>query len=133
MKLLIAFAAASATLLILDGIWLTFMASTYKRLFGGQLLDAFRLAPAVVFYLLYLIGVMVMVVGPALADGDGYLSVASRGAMLGLVAYGTYALTNHATLKFYGLQLAAMDLAWGPILTATTAVVATAAARKFAA
>lgn len=129
MKLTIAFTAAAATLLVLDSIWLTMMASTYRRLFAGQLLETFRLAPAVAFYLLYLVGVVALVVAPALDAGSGYTSVAVRGALLGLVAYGTYALTNYATLKIYGPQLAAMDLLWGPSLTAVTAVAATAVAR----
>ncbi len=133
MKFVIAFAAAAATLLILDAIWLTMMASTYRRLLGGQLLESFRMAPAVAFYLLYLVGLIVLVVAPSLEAGAGYGSVAARGAMLGLVAYGTYALTNYATLKVYGPQLAVMDLLWGPLLTATAAVAATAAARYFAA
>lgn len=132
MKLAIAFAAAAATMLLLDGVWLTMMASTYRRLFGEQLLEHFRIAPAVAFYVLYLAGVIVMVVAPALDSDAGYPTVAARGAMLGLMAYGTYALTNYATLKVYGGQLAAMDLVWGPVLTAATAVVATAAARHFA-
>lgn len=84
------------------------------------------------FYILYLVGLIVLVVLPALDVAATYSSVAARGAMLGLVAYGTYTLTNYATLKVYGPQLAAMDLAWGPVLTALSAVAGTAAARQFA-
>lgn len=131
MKLIIGAASAAATLLILDAVWLTLMASTYRRLFAGQLVEPFRMAPAAAFYVLYLFGLMALVVAPALEYGSDYVAVALRGALLGLVAYGTYALTNYATLKVYGPQLAVMDLCWGPLLTGLAAVAAVAAARQF--
>lgn len=130
MKFLVATVAAAAVMLVLDAIWLTLMASTYRRHFDGQLLESFRLAPAVAFYFIYILGLMVLVVAPALEGGASSLSVGMRGALLGLVAYGTYALTNYATLKVYSPLLAAMDLCWGPVLTAASAMAAVAAARK---
>lgn len=132
MKTLVTFVAAAATLLILDGIWLSLMASTYRRLHAGQLLESFRIAPAIAFYFLYLTGIILLIVFPALQTEESYVVVASRAALLGLVAYGTYALTNYATLKVYGAQLAMMDLLWGPVLTALSALAATAAARHYA-
>lgn len=130
MKLMAASIATAAVMLILDAIWLTLMASTYRRLFDGQLLESFRLAPAIAFYVIYVLGIIVLVVAPSLEGSASYLTVAMRGAVFGLVAYSTYALTNYATLKVYGPQLAALDLCWGPVLTSITAVAAVAAARN---
>lgn len=131
MKFLIALFAAGLTLMLLDAIWLSTMASTYRRLFGDMLLDNFRLPPAVAFYVLYTVGLVVLVVLPAVDGHQGLGFVGFRGAILGLVAYGTYSLTNHATLKGYGSQLAAMDIAWGPVLTAAASLVAVVATRFF--
>jgi uncharacterized membrane protein len=132
LKTLVTFLAAAATLLVLDGIWLSLAAPTYRRLHAGQLLDSFRVAPAIAFYFLYLTGLVVLIVSPALQADESYWLVAARAALFGIVAYGTYALTNYATLKIYGAQLAIMDLLWGPVLTALTALAATAAARHYA-
>ena len=129
MKFMTTLVATGVTLLTLDIIWLTVMAPTYRRLFGDLLLDQFRVAPAGAFYVLYLFGVMILIALPALETGQSLASVAYRGAVLGLVAYGTYSLTNHATLKGYGLQLAVMDFFWGPVLTAASALAGVAAAR----
>lgn len=129
MKLFVATAVTAAALLVLDGLWLYSMAPTYRRLLGSAMVDSFRATPAVAFYLLYIFGVVVLLVMPALSSGEGYGATAARAALFGLVAYGTYALTNWATLKVASGQLAALDLAWGPCLTAAATVAAVAAAR----
>lgn len=129
MKLLVASGVAALSLLVLDGFWLWLMAPTYRRLLGGAMIDTIRLAPAIAFYVLYIVGVVVLLVQPALASGEPYATTAFRAALFGLVAYGTYALTNYATLKVYSGQLAAMDLVWGPVLTAIATVASVAAAR----
>ena len=101
--------------LVLDGLWLgVLMGPTYKSLLGELMLDQPRLLPAVLFYLLYAIGCVVSVVLPS-----GSLQRAARlGALLGLVAYGTYDLSNWATLQGWSAGLAGMDMAWGTFLTA---------------
>ncbi len=132
MKYLTALLAAGVSLLVLDIIWLTVMAPAYKRLFGDLMLDSFRMGPAAAFYILYLLGLVILIVIPAVDTNESLTSVGFRGAVLGLVAYGTYALTNHATLKGYGAQLMWMDLLWGPVLTAISALVGVAAVRYFA-
>ncbi|MSQ29772.1 MAG: DUF2177 family protein, partial [Dehalococcoidia bacterium] len=90
-------AAVIATLLsmgVLDAIWLTTMTTRlYRKQLSGLLLDTPSWAPAIAFYLLYAVGVMVLIVRPAL-DGEWSLGrVVAVGALLGLVAYGTYDLT----------------------------------------
>ncbi|MCZ7166770.1 DUF2177 family protein, partial [Salmonella enterica] len=101
--------------LVLDGLWLgVFMGQTYRSLLGSLMLDQPRLLPAVLFYLLYALGCVVFVVLPS----GSWQRAAGLGALLGLVAYGTYDLSNWATLQGWSAGLALMDMAWGTFLTA---------------
>jgi uncharacterized membrane protein len=70
-------------------------------------------APAALFYLLYVVGCVVFVVMPA----RSWQGAARLGALLGLVAYGTYDLSNWATLQGWSARLAGMDIAWGAVAT----------------
>ncbi len=129
----IAAAATLVTMGVLDAIWLTTMTTRlYRRQLSGLLLDAPSMVPALAFYLLYAIGVLVLVVRPAL-DGDWPLSrVVAVGALLGLVAYGTYDLTNQATVRGWSMVVTIVDMAWGASLTAVVAAIAIVVARRFA-
>ncbi len=119
-KKLFAYLATLLAFLILDGLWLgVLMGPTYKSLLGPLMLDQPRLLPAVVFYLLYVFGCVVFVVLPSLS----WQRAARLGALLGLVAYGTYDLSNWATLTGWSAQLAVMDMAWGAFLTAACCTV----------
>ncbi|PQZ90830.1 MULTISPECIES: DUF2177 family protein [Pseudomonas] len=119
-KKLFAYLATLLAFLILDGLWLgVLMGPTYKFLLGPLMLDQPRLLPAVVFYLLYVFGCVVFVVLPSLS----WQRAARLGALLGLVAYGTYDLSNWATLTGWSAQLAVMDMAWGTFLTAACCTV----------
>ena len=101
--------------LVLDGLWLgVLMGSTYKSLLGTLMLDQPRLLPAILFYLLYVLGCVVLVILPSAS----WQRAARLGALLGLVAYGTYDLSNWATLQGWSAGLALMDMAWGTCLTA---------------
>lgn len=127
---IVAFILTGAIVLAMDAVWLSLMAGVYRRL-GGDLFGAsFLIAPAIAFYLLYVLGVVVFAVLPALEEGS-WPSAASRGALLGLVAYGTYDLTNQATLKSWPWQLSAIDMTWGTALTAIAAGLATALLLKY--
>lgn len=108
-------------MLILDAIWLTVSAPRlYRPLLGDLLADDFRLAPAAIFYVLYVAGIVILAVLPAI-DAGKWQAAAMSGAVLGLVAYGTYDLTNQATLRTWPAMLTAIDLAWGTVLTSVTA------------
>jgi uncharacterized membrane protein len=90
-----------------------------------------RVGSAVGFYILYLFGVVYFATMPALKDG-GWRRALLSGALLGLVAYGTYDLTNQATLRHWP-ALVTLDLLWGAILTAVSAVAGVFAAKRFSA
>ena len=128
-RVLFAYTMTVIGLFAIDFGWLTTMTSAfYKPRIGGLLLETPNFTAAVLFYLLYCAGVLTLAVWPALQSGD-WRDALWRGAMLGLVAYGTYDLTNLATLKGWSWQLTVVDMAWGTLLTGGTATVATAATR----
>ncbi|TDK58073.1 DUF2177 family protein [Pseudomonas moraviensis] len=128
-KALIAYVATLLTFLLLDGIWLGLLiAPTYRELLGSLMLEKPLLLPAAVFYCLYVIGCVVFVVLPALS----WQRAAKLGALLGLVAYGTYDLTNWATLRDWSVQVSLMDWAWGTVATAVACTVGYLMAKRFA-
>ena len=128
-KPLIAYVATLLTFLLLDGIWLgLLMAPTYRELLGSLMLEKPLLLPAAVFYCLYVIGCVVFVVLPALS----WQRAAKLGALLGLVAYGTYDLTNWATLRDWSVQVSLMHWAWGTVATAVACMVGYLVAKRFA-
>jgi uncharacterized membrane protein len=103
-------------MLAMDSAWIGLVAlPSYRALFGDGL--QFRAGPAILFYLLYLVGVLFFVVRPALQAG-GWTTSLAYGALFGLVAYGTYDLTNYSTLRVWTPGLTASDMIWGAVLTA---------------
>ena len=81
-------------------------------------------AAAGIFYLIYAIGLTVFAVIPG-TDAAAPLEALWRGALFGLVAYATYDLTNHATLRDWPLIVTVVDLAWGTVLSGAVATIAT--------
>ncbi|MGY4639194.1 DUF2177 family protein [Pseudomonas sp. TE24901] len=119
-KVIYAYLGTLLAFLVLDGLWLgVLMGPTYKSFLGPLMLDQPRLLPAVLFYLLYALGCVVFVVLPSVS----WQRAARLGALLGLVAYGTYDLSNWATLRGWSSGLAVMDMAWGTFLTAVCCTV----------
>lgn len=117
----IAYGATAAIFLALDAVWLTLMAARlYRPALGPIMLERFALGPAVAFYAIYMLGVVVFAVAPALAQRNG-LAALGNGALLGLVAYATYDLTNQATLKGWPWQVTLADLCWGTAVTGVSA------------
>ena len=116
-----AYVSTAVVFLVLDAIWLTTMADRlYRPAMGSIMLERFALAPAVAFYLIYVAGVVVFAVAPALQSGR-WVTALGYGAMLGLMAYATYDLTNQATLKNWSWTVTIADLCWGTFVTAISA------------
>ncbi len=125
----IGYLAVLVVMAVLDAVWLsTMVPAVYRPALAGLLRAAPAKVPAVLFYLLYAAGVLVLVVLPALAQG-GWRQALWRGAAFGLVAYATYDLTNAATLRDWPAGITLLDMAWGTVLTAVTAAAATAVTR----
>ena len=109
---------ASLIFLIIDVIWLSFATkSFYRPLIGELLTDKPILWAAALFYLLYVIGMSIVVIQPCINDDSVFKSV-YVGFVFGLVAYGTYNLTNMAVLKGWSPTVVFVDMFWGGFLTA---------------
>ncbi len=118
-------------MLALDAAWLgTMYRRLYKPSLGAVLRDTPFLPPAILFYLLYAFGVTVLVVAGA-ASSASLSRAIMMGALLGVVAYGTYDLSNFATLRAWPLALTVVDMAWGAFATAIAASAGYFAARTF--
>ncbi len=109
--------------LSIDLLWLGVLASNlYKEQIGFLMTDDVRWGAALLFYALYVFGLVFFVVFPAFKEQN--LSHALvYGALFGLICYATYDLTNLATLKNWPLKLTVYDLMWGTFLSASTATV----------
>lgn len=105
----------------LDFVWLSTMGATfYKARMGDLMLAQPNLAVAGLFYLVYVGGIVFLAIAPALSQSSWTYALIA-GAVLGLVAYGTYDFTNLATLKNWSVSMSLVDLAWGTGLTALAA------------
>ena len=123
MQFVTLYAVTAAVFLILDAIMLnTLIAPTFRKYLGDLVLPSPKLGAAAVFYLFYVAGLLILVSWPAYKDGD-LARAFWQGALLGAVAYGTYEMTNYATLKGWSLHMVALDWAWGTVLTGVSAVV----------
>jgi uncharacterized membrane protein len=130
MAWLIAYGVCALVMGGLDFLWLSNTSGPlYHRAVGAVMADNPNMAAAVAFYLIYIVGILVFAVRPALASGD-WRTAAIFGALFGFFAYATYDLTNLATLKVWSLKISLIDMAWGTALTATTASIAAFAALR---
>ena len=122
MKYLLAYLGSGVVMAILDAAWLIVVGPRlYRPAIGELLAPEPNLRIAVVFYLVYVAGIVFLAVTPALRDGSAWRALVS-GAVLGLVAYATYDLTNQATLRVWPAHLTLIDLAWWTCVTAAAAL-----------
>ncbi len=120
MTLAMTYLSTLVVFLVLDTIWLGLVAGTfYTAVLDGAMLDTVRIVPAVLFYLLYVAGIVAFVL-PRVGRNLGAAAV--YGAFFGLCAYGTYDLTNDAVLRVWTWQLTVTDMAWGAVVTAVASV-----------
>jgi uncharacterized membrane protein len=118
--------------LAVDAVWLTVMGGRfYKAQLGDMMRDQPNLAIALLFYLFYVAGVIVLAVMPGF-DAGSVAKAALYGALLGFVAYGTYDITNLSTLRDWPAIVAVVDIVWGTSLTAVVATVGYYAAKWLA-
>lgn len=111
--------AAVVLFLLIDMVWLLWLGrSFYVSEIGDLLRQPPNMGAAGAFYILYVTGLMVMVVWPAVQVGSVGQAVL-YGAILGLIAYGTYDLTNLAVMKGFTTKIAVIDMIWGTVLTGT--------------
>lgn len=101
----------------IDMVWLGFVARTfYRKHLGFLLAPNTNWVAAVVFYLLFVLGILVFVVLPGLED-NSLKTTLLRAALFGLITYATYDLTNLATVKNWPVLITVVDMAWGTVLS----------------
>ena len=109
-----------ATLIVIVPIDFLFLGLVGKGFFTsqvGDMLGEIRLVPAVLFYLLYAVGIVVFVNGPATATRPSALTY---GALFGLFCYATFELTSLSLLKHWTWPVVAVDVCWGAFVTAVS-------------
>jgi uncharacterized membrane protein len=105
----------------LDMLWLGVIAKPlYQEGIGHLMADAPIVSVAVLFYLLYALGVVIFAVSPQ-HHGASWGATLSLGALFGFFAYATYDLTNLATLREWPLRLSLIDMAWGTVVSTAAA------------
>ena len=131
MRYVIAYLSTAFVFLAIDAVWLGFIIiDFFVAQLGDALLEKPNLAIAAGFYLIYAAGVVFFAVRPAL-EAQSWRVALGYGAFLGFLAYGTYDLTNLATLKAWSWQVVAVDVPWGTFLTGISALAGYAVTTRF--
>lgn len=116
MEFLKMYGIAFIIFLAIDAVWLGLVAPRFYRAQIGHLMaETPNFIAALLFYLIFIFGVVVFVIQPSLADGN-WTTALWRGLLFGFVTYATYDLTNLATLRDWPLTVTIVDLAWGTFL-----------------
>jgi uncharacterized membrane protein len=132
-RFLSAYLSTLLAFLVLDGLWLgVLMGPTYRDWLGSLMLAQPVIFPAALFYLIYIVGIVLIGVLPGIRQASvGH--AAGYSALLGVMAYGTYDLTNWATLQGWPSQLALVDWAWGTFASGVAGAVGYLTSRRFGA
>lgn len=124
LKYVILIALAFVVFLLLDLVWLIKISPKfYKKNLGHLMADKVNYIPAIIFYVVFIIGLSLFVLGPAYLGGQGWSHALLYGALFGLVTYSTYDLTNFATLKKWPLNVTIADVIWGSFVSAATSII----------
>ena len=121
LKWIAAYLGTALAFAAVDFVWLSTMTERfYKPVLGPIMAPKPDMVAAVLFYVIYIGGIVFFAVSPALKEG-AWTRAALNGAVLGFVAYATYDLTNQATLAVWQAKLTIVDLIWGTVLTTVAA------------
>jgi uncharacterized membrane protein len=116
---------------VIDMVWLVLVAKKfYDQQIGFLLKPDINWAAAIIFYLLFITGLVIFVISPAL-EKNTWIHALLYGAFFGLVTYATYDLTNLATLKDWPVLVTIVDLIWGSVLAASISVITYFIAARF--
>ncbi len=126
---IVLYLATLVVMVVLDLVFLGTIASGFFQAQVGDMLGELKLAPAVIFYLLYPVGIVIFVNGgPAATAGQ----VSRLGALFGLFCYATFDLTALALLRHWTWAAAVVDISWGAVVTAVSATLGLAIANRIA-
>ena len=108
---------------VIDMAWLGLVANTfYSKYLGFIMAPSTNWLAAIIFYLLFIVGILVFVVVPGLESNSLRITLI-RAALFGLITYATYDLTNLATLKDWPVLVTIVDMAWGTVLSISVSFV----------
>ncbi len=129
MKPTLAYGLALVVFLVLDGLWLGYIAKDlYLSRMGPIMRERPVVSVAALFYMAYVAGLVYFVIAPALPTGD-WRGAALNGALFGFFAYLTYDATAYAVIRGFDPVLAIIDVAWGSALGAAASTVTVLALR----
>ncbi|QIK68778.1 DUF2177 family protein [Erysipelothrix sp. HDW6C] len=118
------FSVTAVIFLVIDALWLISVGTSIYQQEIGSLLKDVTILPAVIFYVLYVVGMIVFVIDPNLHKYKMH-KVLLMGFLFGVVCYGTYDLTNMATLKDWSWKIVVLDMIWGGFVTMLTTGIVT--------
>jgi uncharacterized membrane protein len=125
------YAIALPVFFAMDMVWLALIARNfYKNQIGFLMKPEVNWTAAIIFYLLFLVGLVVFVIEPAVEKKEWMMAL-GRGALFGLITYATYDLTNLATLKDWPFTVVWVDMIWGTVLAAGVSVITYALATRW--
>jgi uncharacterized membrane protein len=117
------FSIALPVFFAIDMMWLGFVAKDfYAKQIGGLMKPDINWTAAIIFYLIFIAGLVVFVITPAVQK-NAWTHAVLMGALFGLVCYATYDLTNLAVAKDWPLLVTIIDLIWGAVLAASVSVI----------
>lgn len=131
MQNLIIYAITTVIFFAIDMLWLGLIAKNfYRQKLGFILSPEVNWTAAIIFYLLYIGGILYFAVIPAMKEHNWHTAL-MQGAFLGILCYATYDLTNMATIKNWPLAIVVVDIVWGAVLTGSCAIISYLIAVKF--
>lgn len=114
----------------IDMVWLGLVANNfYKKHIGFLMTNEVNWIAALIFYLLFIAGLVVFVISPAL-EKNSLITALLLGALFGLITYATYDLTNLATIRNWPLLVTVVDLLWGMTISASVSAVSFLIAKR---
>jgi len=122
-KFLVTYLITAPVFLFIDLIWLNLTSqAVYKKYIGHLMTDKPNLLAALIFYLLFTVGLIIFSIDPALHK-DSFKTALILGALFGFFTYATYDLTNFATLKNWPFAVVVIDILWGSFVCALVSVI----------
>lgn len=122
MQYLKIFLVALPTFFIIDMFWLGLIAKNFYQKYLGFLMGPVNWPAAIIFYILFIIGLTILVIEPALSS-NSWGKLLLYAVLFGLITYATYDLTNLATIKDWPLIVSIIDMIWGMVLSTSVSVV----------
>ena len=117
------FAVTFVVFMGIDLIWLGFVAKNiYSKYLGYLMTPNVNWLAALIFYVIFIIGILYFVIAPSLVDRD-FTQLVIRAMLFGFITYATYDLTNLATVRDWPITITIIDLIWGTTLSTSVSVI----------